>query len=105
MKYIIHRFDIVFYLKKIKLLFSFTHTHINQVGPFVFHNIYEIATVWIPLKTENENKKHYFLANQTASKYQTGDWHLPSIWNKVLKLNAFAPNNINAFAKEFYQYI
>ena len=52
-----------------------------------------------------KQKTQYFSANQTASKYQTGDWHLPSIWNKVLKLNALAPNNINAFAKEFYQYI
>ena len=143
-KYIIHRFDIVFYLKK-KLLFSFIHTSIRW-GPLYFtiftklplysfsmkmntmkkcfHFLYSNPTFWI-LKMNTEykflNKTSFFCGgshwklkmktkntifpNQTASKYQTGDWHLPSIWNKVLKLNALAPNNINAFAKEFYQYI
>ena len=60
-KYIIHRFDIVFYFFFFKsYFFSFTHTHINHVGPFVFLNIYEIAIVFIFYENENYEKVFSF---------------------------------------------
>ena len=40
-------FSFFFFLFSFKLLFSLTHTHINQVGPFAFSQNSRIATVFI----------------------------------------------------------
>ena len=81
-KYIIHRFDIVFYLKK-KLLFSFIHTSIRW-GPLYFTIFTKLPLYSFSMKMNTMKKCFHFLYSNPTF------WILKNEnWVQVLKPNKF----------------